>query len=166
MSWQAFVDTQLLVKTTTAGEVHNCVESGALLSAADASAWAATPNFTLRTYSVTVTEEDEVTTTNINYSEPAAVLHLFAQAGAAINDAGIRINGEKYYLVSYDAEKQTIYLKKNAGGACLARTNQAIVFASWNGGQSTTGAETTPQNPGLCNQVTEKLADYLKSIGY
>lgn len=166
MSWQAFVDTQLLTKTTTAGDVHNCVESGALLSAADASAWAATPNFSLRNYSVTVTEEDEVTTTTIDYNEAAAVLHLFAHSGAAINDAGIRINGEKYYLANFDSEKHTIYLKKNAGGACLARTNQAIVFASWNGGLSTSGAETTPQNHGLCNQVTEKLADYLKTIGY
>ena len=165
MSWQEFVDTQLLAKTTTAGAVLNCVESGALLSAADASAWAATPNFSLRSYDVTVTDEDESTST-VHYDEAAAVLHMFANAGAAINSAGIRINGEKYFLTNFDADKPSAYLKKNAGGACLARTNQAIVFASWNGGHSTTGAETNAQSPSLCNEVTEKLADYLKTIGY
>lgn len=166
MSWQAFVDTQLLTKNTAAGPVNNCVESGALLSAADGSVWAQTPNFALSNYSLAIPdEEDEERTNQVEYNEAANLLHMFAHDGAAINAAGIRINGEKYYLVNSDKEKHTIYLKKNGGGASLARTNQAIVFASWNGSHSTAGAETVPQTPALCNQVTEALADYLKSNG-
>ena len=51
--------------------------------------------------------------------------------GASLSRAGIRINNEKYFLVG-QPDGDFVYLKKHGGGACIAKTNTAIIFASWN----------------------------------
>jgi len=45
---------------------------------------------------------------------------------------GLCINNEKYFTVHFDEELGTWYLKKNGGGACMAWTNQCVIFGSFN----------------------------------
>lgn len=165
MSWQSYID-QLLNKDTHTGPITNCVEHAAIISLADGSLWANTPNFGLYGYPFDVPTEDGAGTQTVNINEIDLFLHMIHNDGASNSPAGIRLNNEKYYKVSSDPALGTIYLKKNGGGACLVKNIQCAVFASWNGGQSTGGAHMGSQYAGLCNEQCEKISEYLKGAGY
>ena len=160
MSWQAYVDTQLLQK----GDTNGCVEHGALMSIQDLGLWASTPNFSLGSYNVDLPTDDGESTQSVQVNELEILKEALANKGVTTHRAGLRINNEKYFLVNDDEDRHTTYLKKHGGGACLVRTNMAVIFASWNGALA--ASDGTPQNPGLCNEQCEKLADYLRSVGY
>ena len=165
MSWQAYIE-QLLNKETPAGVTTNCVEHAAIISLADGSLWANTPNFGLYGYPFDVPTEDGAGTQTVNINEVDIFLHMIGNDGASNSPAGIRLSNEKYYKVSSDPTIGTIYLKKNGGGACLVKNVQCAVFASWNGGLNTGGAHAGSQYAGLCNEQAEKLSAYLKENSY
>lgn len=165
MSWNDYIN-QLSTKETHSGALGNCVEHAGIVSLADGSIWAQTPNFGLYGYNVDVPTEDGAGTQSIPINEIDLFLHVANNDGVSNSLAGIRIANEKYFKVSSDPANKTVYLKKNGGGACIVKCNQCIVFASWNGGVNTTGAAATPQTPGLCNEQCEKLGEFLKNSGY
>ena len=41
---------------------------------------------------------------------------------------GIRLSKEKFYMVNFDSDKKVMYLKKQGGGACIAKSNMAFVI--------------------------------------
>ena len=51
--------------------------------------------------------------------------------GISTHKAGFRINNQKYYTVNFDAESGTWFLKKNQGGACIAKTKSAVVVGTF-----------------------------------
>lgn len=165
MSWDGYL-TSLLNKTTHEGEMTGCLENAAIISLADGSIWTHTPGFGLYGYPFDVPTEDGAGTESVNINEVELFTHIAKNDGESNSKAGIRISNEKYFKVSSDPIAGTIYLKKNGGGACVALAKTCIIFGSWNGGVMTAGAHPQPQNPGLCNEQCEKLANYLKEKGF
>ena len=165
MSWDSYI-AKINTKETSAGNIHNCVEKAAIISLADGSIWASTPDFGLYGYPVDVPTEDGNGVQSVEINEIALFLHVVTHDGASNSLAGIRISNEKYFKVNSDAAEGLIYLKKNGGGACIAKCHSCIVFGSWNGALSTSGAHTGSHNPGLCNERVENVAQYLKDNGF
>ena len=165
MSWNDYLN-QLQTKRVPDGEISNCVEKAAIISLSDISIWACTEEFGLYGYDVEVPTEDGAGMQPIHVDEVDLLQHIVNHNGSCNSLAGIRISNEKYFKVSSDESQGLIYLKKNGGGACIAKCDACIIFASWNSSQSTTGSHPQSQSPGLCNEQVEKLADYLKRCGY
>jgi len=92
---------------------------------------------------------------NISAAEAKALTSAFANPAGA-QSTGLFFGGasNKYLLVK--ADDQSIYGKLKAGGFAAAKTNQSVVLGFY--------AEGT--QPGQCNTVVERLADYLKENGY
>ena len=78
-------------------------------------------------------------------------------------------------MVNFDSDKKVMYLKKQGGGACIAKSNMAFVIGVFSTSKkmnfSTSkkmkfdGKEEN-QNPGMCNKVVEELKEYLISLNY
>jgi len=75
------------------------------------------------------------------------------------------MGNQKYMLVKHVPETNSAYLgREGGGGACVTRTNTAVVIGIWNkAGQMSNGQL---QNAGDCNDLTEKMGEYLRSQGY
>lgn len=68
-------------------------------------------------------------------------------------------------LVKHNPESQSAYLgREGGGGACIAKTKTAIVIGIWNKAAEKSNKQL--QNAGDCNELVEKMADYLRSNGY
>jgi hypothetical protein len=165
MSWQTYIEN-LQTKHHHGQTIGNCVEKAGIISLADGSIWANSPNFGLYGYPLEIPSEDGAGTQTVEINEIVDFLHVVNHDGASNSPAGIRIANEKYFKVNSDPTAGTIYLKKNGGGACIVKCNQCIVFGSWDGAQSTTGDLVTGQTPGLCNEQCEKVGAHLKEAGY
>ena len=65
-------------------------------------------------------------------------------------------------LVKHNPENNSAYLgREGGGGACVARSNTALVIGIWNkAGEMSNGQL---QNGGDCNDLVEKMAEYLKA---
>jgi profilin len=96
--------------------------------------------------------------------EKKNLLEAVGNKGVTKDAAGVRINGEKYQTVRFDADTKTWYLKKNKGGACICVTNQTILFGSWHSDLKTTAG--VPQGAGSCNARVEALAKLLRDANY
>eukprot|EP00743_Colponemidia_sp_Colp-15_P000223 GILK01000260.1.p1 GENE.GILK01000260.1~~GILK01000260.1.p1 ORF type:complete len:151 (+),score=19.83 GILK01000260.1:74-526(+) len=150
MSWQDFVSTQLIANGA-------CAE-GAILSAADGSVWATSnPTFAPQTYAHPQ-EQDDGSVVSLNVNEGQELAGLFNNNGKPVGKAGLRFNGNKYYVVQYFPDTQTVYAKTNKGGACFSKTNQTIVVGTW--------SEDRKQTGGACNGNVERLAEYLRNSSY
>ncbi|KAI8331959.1 profilin [Chlamydoabsidia padenii] len=126
MSWQAFID-QSLVGTGN-------VSQGAIYGL-EGALWAQSAGFQL-----SPTELNELVT---GFSDPSKV-----QAG------GVHLNGVKYLTLR--ADDRSIYVKQGANGACIVKTNKALVIGTYKEGIQ----------PGSCTKVVEGLADHLIGTGY
>jgi profilin len=114
-------------------------------------------------------------------AEAKVIVGAFGNPSKILSE-GVKINGQKYLAVRYD--DRSIYAKKvratgpvrvrarapapsrltharaarsqGTGGLCCVKTKQAVLIAVY-----AEGAQ-----PGECNQIVEKLGDYLISVGY
>ena len=70
-------------------------------------------------------------------------------------------------MVNFDSDKKVMYLKKQGGGACIAKSNMAFVIGVFSTSKKMkfNGKEEN-QNPGMCNKVVEELQEYLISLNY
>jgi hypothetical protein len=164
MSWQDYV-TSFLVNNTDANSgktATNLCEHGAIIGNTDGTVWASTPGFTLDKYSLDQEKEDG-TKEKIEVDEFASLADAFNNQGNTSRKGGIRIHKEKYFSVSFDSDRNVLYLKKNGGGAAVAKSNLGFVIATFSSKLKSTnynGAE-EPQNPGLLNGAVEKLQTFL-----
>ncbi|KAI0029513.1 profilin [Vararia minispora EC-137] len=126
MSWQTYVDSNLI----GTGRVHRA----AILGLAGG-VWATSAGFTL------------------SADEQKVILGGFLKP-EMIQASGFRLEGQKYFTIL--AGERTIQGKKQANGAVLVKTKQAVLVAEYHA--PTQAAEATP--------VVESLADYLISVGY
>ncbi|KAJ8080347.1 profilin, required for normal timing of actin polymerization in response to thermal stress [Marasmius tenuissimus] len=101
MSWQAYVDTNLV----GSGKV-----SSAAIIGLQGGCWAQSPNFTLST------EEQKAIITG--FQNPSSVL-----------SGGLKLAGQKYFAIN--ADDKTIQLKKQGDGAVLVKTTQAVLVAAY-----------------------------------
>jgi hypothetical protein len=164
MSWQDYVNAYLVNWTdqSTGKSAFNICESGAIIGNADGTVWASTPGFALKTETVSIDTDDDKTE-SITVNEFVNLADAFNNKGSTSIKGGIRINGEKYYPVSYDEDVNILYLKKNGGGAAIAKSGLGFVvgtFASSKKLKNLSGNE-EPQNPGMTNRVVEELQKFL-----
>mmetsp|Transcript_41641 Transcript_41641/g.47957 ORF Transcript_41641/g.47957 Transcript_41641/m.47957 type:complete len:167 (-) Transcript_41641:194-694(-) len=166
MSWQPYVDTQLLQKQTESGPITNANQHAAILST-KGEVLASSPGFSLGDREVEVATE-EGGSEKITMNEVANLVDAMENKGVTAKKGGLRLNGEKYYLVHYDVDTKTAYLKKHEGGACVAKTAQThllAIFSQSLQAKNPDGSE-VPQNPGLTNGCVEGLATALSGAGF
>eukprot|EP00291_Cryptomonas_curvata_P014874 CAMPEP_0172151842 /NCGR_PEP_ID=MMETSP1050-20130122/476_1 /TAXON_ID=233186 /ORGANISM="Cryptomonas curvata, Strain CCAP979/52" /LENGTH=126 /DNA_ID=CAMNT_0012820037 /DNA_START=70 /DNA_END=450 /DNA_ORIENTATION=+ len=126
MSWQSYVDDQLL----GTGHVHS-----ASIVGLDGSLWATSSNLQL-----SASEQSAIATAAAN---PSSVL-----------GGKITLKGENFMVLR--ADDSAIYCRKGNEGACICKTNQAVIIGIF--GEN--------QQAGQCNMVVEKLGDYLREANY
>ena len=125
MSWQDYIDTQLVGKDL----------KEAVIAGHDGNVWAKSQNF------------------NVTPNEIQAILNNYGNQGS-LASSGFSLGGTKYFYLSGDDE--VIRGKQGKGGVHCVKTNQALLV----------GVYEEPMAPGTAAQITEKLGDYLKGVGY
>ncbi|KAI9245506.1 profilin [Helicostylum pulchrum] len=100
MSWQAYVDTNLV------GTGY--VSQAGIYGLNGGGVWAASPGFSIKP------------------TEIQTILNGFTDADS-VRANGVRINDVKYLTLRVD--ERSIYGKKNATGFCIVKTTQAILVA-------------------------------------
>jgi hypothetical protein len=164
MSWSDYVNNYLInYNDLNTGKVYtNVCEHGAIIGNQDGTIWASTPGFALGSETVEIEKEDGSGTEKVTVNEFASLSDAFNNAGKSSLKGGIRINKEKYYAVSFDGELGVLYLKKNGGGAAVAKSNLGFVIGTFNSkNQETINGVAAPQNPGTTNKVVEALQKFL-----
>ncbi|KAI0049320.1 profilin [Auriscalpium vulgare] len=126
MSWQTYVDENLV----GSGKV-----SRAAILGRQGGVWATTSGYTL------------------SPEEQKAVLGAFDHPDT-VQASGFRLAGQKYFTLQVNS--RSIYGKKQADGAILVRTTQAVLVAEY----------TAPTQASEATVIAEKLADYLISVNY
>ncbi|KAF8504469.1 profilin [Russula emetica] len=101
MSWQAYVDTNLL----GTGKI-----SKAAILGQQGGSWATSKGYTLST------------------EEQKAIVASFTNP-AKVQESGIRLAGHKFFALR--ADERSVYLKKGGDGACLVKTKQAVLVAEY-----------------------------------
>ncbi|TFY81802.1 hypothetical protein EWM64_g2209 [Hericium alpestre] len=101
MSWQAYVDSNLL----GTGKISKA----AILGQAGG-VWAASPGYTL------------------SADEQKAAVNAFSNPGA-IQASGVRLAGRKFFVLQ--ANERSIYGKQQADGVVLVKTKQAVLVAEY-----------------------------------
>lgn len=165
MSWQDYVNAYLVswVDVNNDNKTYiNVCEHGALVGNGDGTVWAKTANFNFGIIKVDIDKEDGSGTESVTINEFENLKDAFDNQGTTKKKGGIRINTEKYFMVNFDSERSVMYLKKNGGGACIAKSGLAYVIGTFNTGiKSTVNGKEINQNPGNCNLVCEKLQEFL-----
>ena len=147
VTWQAFVETQLLASKACA--------QACIISAEDGVPWAYSKGFVPRRYPAQITQDDGA---EVPIEVDERVLLSRLMATGAKGPEGLRINAKKYMVVRTIPSPLTIYGKVPQGGACFTRTEKAIVIGTYQEGVSS--------GPGACNVAVEKLGEYLREKGY
>ncbi|KAL7592798.1 profilin-2 [Lactuca sativa] len=132
MSWQTYVDDHLMCDIDGSGQ-HL---SSAAITGLDGTVWAQSAKFP-----------------QFKPEEMKAICNEFDNAGT-LAPTGLFLGGAKYMVLQGEAGA-VIRGKKGAGGICIKKTGQAMVF----------GLYDEPVNPGQCNMVVERLGDYLVDQG-
>ena len=163
MSWNEYVSNKLVNSVDANGhKLENVLEHAALIGNADGVTWAASAGFTIGKHKGQVEGSGEV-----EIDEFANIVDAFSNNGDCKKVGGIRLGGEKFYMVNFDSEKNVMYLKKQGGGACIAKSKLAFVVGVFATSKKMKfdGKEEN-QNPGMCNKVVEELAEYLATLNY
>ena len=168
MSWQDYVNAFIVnyVDQQSGKTYLNACEAGGIISSADGTVWASSAGFNFGKYETQVEKEDGSGSTKLNIDEFANLKNAFDNNGTCTAQGGVRINREKFFIVSYDSDRKVMYLKKNGGGAAVGRSNQALVIGIFSTSkksqvQTTSGTTEQSQSPGLCNTGVEKLQEFL-----
>ena len=90
---------------------------------------------------------------NVTPNELQAILNNYGNQ-ESLASSGFSLGGTKYFYLSGDDE--VIRGKQGKGGVHCVKTNQALLV----------GVYEDPMAPGTAAQITEKLGDYLKGVGY
>jgi len=129
MSWQSYVDDQLLATKAVAN---------AVICGHDGNIWAKSGDF------------------SVTAEELKAVIGKFDDVGQ-LAQGGITLAGIKYMFLSMkDGQVKVVRAKKERNGIHCIKTNQTFIICTYQ-------EPTVPEQAAL---VTEKLGDYLISVGY
>jgi Profilin len=167
MAWDAYINIFLLEKHTQGEKTENCCAAAGIISKETGAIWSCSPNFSLKTYIMDIKSQKSSQTFKIKYNEAKEIINLLKNDPDLLN-SGIRINKQKYQIVSHNRQAGSIYLRRPKGGACIAGTNLCIIIATFDENLQVLPSGQAPffQNPGLCNERVEYLAEFLKSSGF
>ncbi|KAD2393828.1 hypothetical protein E3N88_40805 [Mikania micrantha] len=132
MSWQTYVDEHLMCDIDGTG--HHL--TSAAIFGTDGTVWAKSSSFPQF-------KPDEINAIIQEFNEPGTLA-----------PTGLFLAGAKYMVIQGEPGA-VIRGKKGAGGICIKKTGQAMVF----------GIYEEPVAPGQCNMVVERLGDYLVDQG-
>ncbi|XP_019639315.1 PREDICTED: profilin-1A-like [Branchiostoma belcheri] len=114
------------------------VSKAAIIATGNGALWAKSGDFNL--------SEEEAGNIAKNISNPSS----FQAAGA-------KVEKEKYiFLRAKEDDGPVVYMKKGESGMCIVKCTQCILVGLYN----------PPIQPGNCNNVVEKLGEYLRNSGY
>ena len=163
MSWQDYVNAYLINSFDAQGRTaSNVCEHGAIVGYQDGTVWASSPGFSLGKYQ-TEGENEDGTTSKFTIDEFANLKDSFERQGQVVAKGGIKINGEKYYGVSFNADMNIWYLKKSGGGAAVAKSNLGFVIGIFSQAKKLVNfhGKQESQSPGSCNVAVENLQKFL-----
>eukprot|EP00347_Sterkiella_histriomuscorum_P018685 403344567 len=162
--WEAYIyQLQNVFDATTGQYKMTNVNEHAGIFGLDGTPWAVSAGFNLGNYEFNLTLEDD-SKKKVNVNEFVTALEA-TKGNRKGSEAGIRMNNQKYMLVKHNAENNSAYLgREGGGGACVARTKQCVVIGVWNKAGVMSNGQL--QNAGDCNDLTEKMAQYLTASGY
>jgi len=126
MSWQSYVDDQLLAAKTV---------SKAAIAGHDGNIWATSEGF------AATAAELKFIISNLGQTDQFAM-------------NGLKVGGVKYMFLSGD--DKVVRGKKGTSGVHIVKTVQAVIVAVYE----------EPIVPEQCANTTEKLGEYLISVGY
>ncbi|KAF5776255.1 putative profilin [Helianthus annuus] len=132
MSWQTYVDEHLMCDIEGTGQ-HL---ASAAIFGTDGTVWAKSSSFPQF-------KPDEINSIIKEFDAPGTLA-----------PTGLFLAGAKYMVIQGEPGA-VIRGKKGAGGICIKKTGQAMVF----------GLYEEPVAPGQCNMVVERLGDYLVDQG-
>ena len=122
MSWQAYVDTQLVAT--------GHVQDACMLGAADSAVWGMT---SVQPLLEADTSDDQGNPIKITVNEVTDLTTCFAGGFASALSTGLRINGQKYMCGEQDRDENgTKYVKAQKGqtSLCMAASGSCIVIAT------------------------------------
>ena len=145
MSWEKFIEDKIINYVTEEGHNYERACSNGAIFGLDGSKWATSEKFPV--------SADEVKAITKFFNDHQAI--------------SLMIAGKKYQVTCNNQDSNSVYLKVTGGGACVAKTNKAIVIGTYDTNQKTKidKVEKT-QNVGYCNSAVENLQQYLIGIGY
>ena len=154
-------------KQVSEANYKNCCESAGILSRENGNVWTCTPNFVLQQYPLEIQANNSEKTYKILVNEAREILNLINNKGAS-GRPGLRINKQKYEVVGYNEDNETVYLRKPKGGGCISGTNLCIIIGLYNENLQvvSNGQFSFFQNHGICNERVEALSQFLKSNGF
>ena len=126
MSWQSYVDDQLLATKQV---------TKAAIAGHDGTIWATSEGF------------------SVSQEEVKAILANFADQEKLAQN-GLTIAGSRYIFLS--STENVIRAKKGPNGLHVMKTKQAVIVCQYE----------EPVRPEQCATVTEKLGEYLITVGY
>lgn len=85
---------------------------------------------------------------------------VFKTKGQVTSKAGIRLNGVKYIVTTFDEDENAAYMKSEVGGATAIKTAQTILIGTYD------SKKNSKQCQGNCNQDVARLAKALRDAGY
>ena len=150
--------------TNNAGQTaQNVCEYAGIFGNQDGTVWASSPNFFLDKYPALIEKPDGSGTEQVTIDEFTNLLDAFQNNGICTMKGGVRIKKIKYFVFSYDSDRQVLYLKRSGGGATVAKSGQAFVIGTY----STTlklrdfSGNTVAQNQGMTDVAVEALQQFL-----
>ncbi len=165
-SWtQAITNYLMNVDVPGTGVTASNVCEHAAMIGDDGTPWAATPGFSLQSYSLTVDSADGGTRSA--RIDELSRLRLAFQHRSGPED-GLRLNREKYFLIHHYVDKNILYLKKTGGGACIARSGQCFIISTYSDGKVMTkrgSEEMSPQDFGMVIRGCVRLQGLLLENG-
>ncbi|KAK4329964.1 Profilin [Rhodotorula toruloides] len=138
MSWQAYVDTNLV----GSGKV-----SKAAILGQQGGIWAQSAGYN------DGWPDDVDLRAQLSQEEQNNLIKIHSDPSNAQAN-GVRAQGQKFLTIR--ADDRSVYGKKQADGIIIVKTKQAILVAEY----------AHPTQPGEATKVVEELADYLISVGY
>ena len=163
MSWNDYITNRLISSVDSNNHIlENVVEEACIINKSDGIEWASTPNFSIDKREVTIEEIGEII-----LDEFENISDAFANKGDCTKAGGIRLNNIKYLMINFDTDKNSMYLRRQKGGAVIAATNLAYIIATFNAEKKMKkdGVEEY-QNNGYCAKVVEELAEFFVGVNY
>ena len=144
----------------------------------DGNPWATTKEggFQLATYEYDQPQEDG-STKKVLCNELSAIQKACDGNRKGGQECGIRMCNEKYMFLRNDVTSEKVKFcvlsrgppSKNPGGACVAKTEKALIIGVWGNGSTGQFVEMSnkkTQNTGDCEKNVCNVADKMKKQGY
>ncbi len=160
MSWQNHLQNVLAnnVDESTGLTASNLSEIAAIVQISDGTIKAASPStFSLLSYAM---DHDG---TKVTINELNNLVDAFNHQGECSKPGGIRLNRVSYTTLSFNPDRQVLQLKKNVGGAVIAKTKTTFVIGTYNTSLKFTNysGSDEPQNLTMVKYAVEQLQTIL-----